>query len=52
MTELLVLDSNTWTHLTLCKEMIIYQVKLLGLDNNTWNHLTLCKEMINFKYMF
>ena len=39
--KLLVLHSNTWNHLTVCKQ--ITDVKLLVLHSNTWNHLTVRK---------
>ena len=39
--KLLVLHSNTWNRLTVCKQMT--DVKLLVLHSNTWNHLTVYK---------
>ena len=40
--KLLVLHSNTWNHLTVCKQMT--DIKFLVLHCNTWNHLTMCKN--------
>ena len=40
-----MLDSNTWNHLFLCKQIINIKIELLVLDNNTWNHLIMCKQM-------
>ena len=36
-------NSNTWNHLTVCKQMAAIKLFLLNCD--TWNHLTACKEM-------
>ena len=44
--ELLMLDNNTWNHLTEYKQMI---AELLILNSNNWNHLTVCKQIINIK---
>ena len=41
---LLVLNSNIWKYLTVCKQMILRQKKLFELDRNKWNHLTVCKK--------
>ena len=38
--ELLELNSNTWKHLTVCK-----QIELFVLDRNKWNHLTTWKKI-------
>ena len=40
---LLLLHSNTWNHLTVCKQII--NSKPFPLDRNTWNHLTVYKNM-------
>ena len=50
--KLLLFDSNTWYHITVCKwfvskvtwTMIVY-LELLA----TWNHITVGKQMIIFK---
>ena len=53
--ELLVLDSNTWNHLTVCKQMInikknylcwiaiLKTTKMYANNSNSWNHLTVCE---------
>ena len=50
--ELLVFNSNTWKHLTVCRQMIsikldrdIWYLELLMLDRNTWNYLTVCQQL-------
>ena len=42
--QLLVLDSSTWNHLTVCKQ-IIYIVYRIIRFRNSWNHLAVCKNM-------
>ena len=37
-----MLSSNTWKHLTVCKQMI--NSKIFVLDRNKGNHLTVCKK--------
>ena len=39
----IVIVSNTWNHLTLCKQMISSKLNYL-FDRNTWNNLTVCKK--------
>ena len=53
-TELLMLNTNTWKHLTVCRKMInieldwnIWWIDLLMLNCKNWNHLTMCKQIIN-----
>ena len=43
--ELLIFNSNTWNHLTVCKKIIDIELNLLMIVRNTWNHLTECKQM-------
>ena len=51
-----MLNSNTWNHLTVSKQIInieldwnTWSIELLMLNSNTWNHLTKCKQMIDIK---
>ena len=55
--ELLVLDCNTWNHLTVCKNLLEWalleitspvktnEIELSMLEWNTWNHFARCKQM-------
>ena len=43
-----MLDSNTWNHWTVRKQMI-NKLNYWMLDSNTWNHWTVRKQMINMK---
>ena len=46
--ELLMINSNTWNHLTMFKQ-INYSIELLVFDSKTLKYLILCKQMINIK---
>ena len=48
--KLLVLDSNTWNHLTVCKKWL-YSIELVVLDINTCKHLVVCKQMIDIELL-
>ena len=51
--KFLLLHSNTWNHLTVCKQMT--DVKLLLLQSNTWKHLFVYKKKMcsdSFKNIF